>query len=268
MFQDVTAQLEAIKKDIQDLKAGRPNTTLTRMDDLESLFSSLDSDDHQPTPDPPFAHLTPLNNFVQLPGPLSPPSVPGSFRPRANSVPPIYLEPTLTSTQAQQMRTSAPQRYPQSTPGPLPGSGASSSSASFHLQLSPPVHMPGPASQALMSPPPPQPTLPLAPLPIPQYMPLKRPEAVIAQNIHYLKKDTIGRVATKLARYSYFGEDILARSSVGGAVDRHPLDSQKLGEMKSLLKSKFPQESPTEFESTWARCIESLYRMCNYFRSK
>lgn len=218
MFRDAKAELEGIKKEIQNIKAGRPNTTLTGMDDQKASLDST-NEDHQPSP--PFAHLTPLNNFVQLPGPLSPPSVPGSFKPRANTVPPIYFEPALTSTQAQQMCTDAPQRYPQSPP--LPGSGASSSSAGFHLQLSPPVHMP--TSQALMSPPPP-PTLPLAPLPIPQYMPIKRPEVVIAQNVQHLKKGTIGRVVTRLARFSYFG-DVLARSSVGGAVDKHPLEPQR-----------------------------------------
>ena len=108
------------------------------------------------------------------------------------------------------------------------------------------------------------PTSSLAPLPIPGYMPIKKPEVVVSQNMHQLKRETIGRLVTKPARSSYFGEDVLARSSVAGGGDKHPLDPNQLASMKLFLKSKFPQESPTDFKSTWVKCIESLNRVCNY----
>ena len=222
MFQEVSTQLEALKKDVNDLKAGR--SMAAEMDDLESLFSSLESEGRSGQQSPPFVHLA----LSQQQGPLSPPCGapgPGMFRPRANSVPPIYLEPALStipglaSSQAQQLRTSASPNFPQSAPIP----DAPPNSTGFQMQLSP-------VSQPLLSPPllsGPQsgpPSSSLAPLPIPGYMPIKKPEVVVSQNMHQLKKETIGRLVTKLARSSYFGEDILARSSVAGGGDKHPLD--------------------------------------------
>ena len=56
MFQEVKAQLEAIKKDMADIKAGG-HSNATNMDDLESLFSSLESEGHQSGhQSPPFTH--------------------------------------------------------------------------------------------------------------------------------------------------------------------------------------------------------------------
>ena len=139
------------------------------------------------------------------------------------------------------------------------------------------VSVPSLVNQSPLPPLPPLPPMPqpplsqppsLGPLPIPRYMPLKGAEAVLQKNLHLIKKESIGRLVTKLARYTYFGEDVLSRSCVSGTTDKHPLDPQKLYEMKRFLKSKFPQESPTEFETTWAKCIDSLNRLCSYLKGK
>ena len=66
-FQEVNAQLEAIKKDVNKLKAGR--SMAAKMDDLESLFSSLESEGRSGQQSPPFVHLA----LSQQQCPLSPP---------------------------------------------------------------------------------------------------------------------------------------------------------------------------------------------------
>ena len=114
MFQEVNAQLKAIKKDMNEIKVGR--SIAAEIDDLESLFSSLESEGHSAgQQSPPFVHLASLS---QQQGPLSPPcGAPGPeiFRPRAN----IYLELALStitglaSSQTQQLRTGASPNFPQ-----------------------------------------------------------------------------------------------------------------------------------------------------------
>lgn len=57
MFQNVAAQLADIKKDLDDIKAERQKDK-SEMDDLESLFSSLDSEGHLSShQSPPFVPL-------------------------------------------------------------------------------------------------------------------------------------------------------------------------------------------------------------------
>ena len=86
MFDELKAQIEGIKKDILDLRQGQATSYSTsNMDELESLFSSLDGNYSPFT-----ANVTTPQANLLSPPPSSPPF---QFRPRANSVPPIYLQP-------------------------------------------------------------------------------------------------------------------------------------------------------------------------------
>ena len=84
----------------------------------------------------------------------------------------------------------------------------------------------------------------------------------------YMTADFCGRVAIKLARNTYFGETVLAASTVTGHSNTRPLDPLKLKEMKAALRTRFQETSPTEFEMIWTRCVESVARACNYARKK
>lgn len=61
-------------------------------------------------------------------------------------------------------------------------------------------------------------------------MPLKPAQAIIDKYPQYLCEEKIGRLSTKLARTTYFGENILSQSTYSGAADKHPLDPVKLTE--------------------------------------
>ena len=96
------------------------------------------------------------------------------------------------------------------------------------------------------------------PLPISSYMPLKSAEAVFTKYKDYITEQCVGRLATKLARNTYFGEDVLIGSSISGTEDTRPLDPKILEKMKLALQEKFPEASPTAFEMIWAKCVESI----------
>ena len=225
---------------------------------------------------------------------LSPPPASATapmFRPSANSLPPICMEPYLdggppslmlptSAARAQQMRSTLqliPQRSPASHQQPHPstsgGPSFSAPIASPHQPLSadlsvgvssPPLLSPSSHSQSSFnvgSQLPPVQALSQnqvrAPLPIPSYMPPKSAECVIKKYPQYLNEENIGRLANKLARFTYFGETVLAQSSVSGGADKNPLNPSILMQMKHMLK-QFPNESPTEFETKWAKCADSI----------
>ena len=70
------------------------------------------------------------------------------------------------------------------------------------------------------------------PLTIPGYMPLKSADSVVKKYSNYLNEDNIGRLAAKLARFTYFGECVLAKSSIAGGSGKHPLNPTVLMEVR------------------------------------
>ena len=60
------------------------------------------------------------------------------------------------------------------------------------------------------------------------------------------------------------GENVLLGSSISGTENTRPLDPNMLERMKSALKEKFLES----FELMWAKCVESISRLCTYLRSK
>ena len=88
MYNEFKVQIKEMKKEIAELKKGQSCTT-SNMDDLESLFSSLDGKYS------PFPTVTQLTNSLSPP-PISPPF---QFRVRANSVPLIFLSGNVNVSQ-------------------------------------------------------------------------------------------------------------------------------------------------------------------------
>ena len=59
MFQEVNVQLEVIKKDMNEIKAGC--SIAAEMDNLKSLFSNLESEGYSGQQSPPFVHVASLS---------------------------------------------------------------------------------------------------------------------------------------------------------------------------------------------------------------
>ena len=79
-------------------------------------------------------------------------------------------------------------------------------------------------------------------------MPLKTASEDFSKYKNYVNKAFIGRVAVKLARNTFFGVPVLEASSLNGTNDSAPLDPNVLMAMKSVIREKFMDISPTEFE--------------------
>ena len=72
----------------------------------------------------------------------------------------------------------------------------------------------------------------------------------------------------KLARESFFGEDVLAQCTVMGFGKLPALPTEELNELKQTLFSLFPRHwsNPVDFESVWKDCAESLGQLCKRLR--
>ena len=92
---------------------------------------------------------------------------------------------------------------------------------------------------------------------------LKSPADVIEDN-QKLLLSTIkaGRLAVKLARESYFGEEVLKESIVSS------LPKEKLKEIKARLYEVYRFNNLVEFEPLWQKCLISIGKACQALRAK
>ena len=112
-----------------------------------------------------------------------------------------------------------------------------------------------------------------------KYIPLKAKTSASAINKTNLipASQTLGRypklqheskvsiLGVKLARESFFGEDVLALCTVMGFGKLPALPNE---ELKQTLFSLFPRywSNPVDFESVWKDCAESLGQVCKRLR--
>ena len=71
-----------------------------------------------------------------------------------------------------------------------------------------------------------------------------------------------GRLAVKLARESYFGEDMMCVSTVSG------LPKDKLKEIKARLYEVYRFDNLVEFEPLWQKCLVAIGKACQGLRAK
>ena len=78
----------------------------------------------------------------------------------------------------------------------------------------------------------------------------------------------VGTLATKLARESFFGEEVLAKCTVAGDRDLPALPAAELHQLKQTLLMQFPDywRSPHEFEPLWKTSTESVGQLCKRLR--
>lgn len=69
-----------------------------------------------------------------------------------------------------------------------------------------------------------------------------------------------GKLAVKLAREAFFGDNVLVQCTVSGCRDLPALPAQELSELKQTMLIQFPKfwNSPQEFEHLWTTCCESI----------
>ena len=75
-------------------------------------------------------------------------------------------------------------------------------------------------------------------------------------------------LAVKLARYAFFGEDVMAACMPMGCREYAALPADGLSALKATLLQQFPVfwASPVEFEAVWASCVDAIGQACKRLR--
>ncbi len=84
-------------------------------------------------------------------------------------------------------------------------------------------------------------------------------DEVIGLYSQYKNSKEIGRLAIALAKYTYFGNTVLSRSTVTGRGNKAALDPSAL---QGNIRAIFPDKHDDQFEDIWIRCKESIANAC------
>ena len=87
-------------------------------------------------------------------------------------------------------------------------------------------------------------------------------DVIGANNKLLLSVAKAGHLAVKLARESYFGEDVMRVSTVSG------LPKDKMKEIKARLYEVYRFDNLVEFEALWQKCLIAIGKACQGLRAK
>ena len=93
-------------------------------------------------------------------------------------------------------------------------------------------------------------------------------ETVIEKYKSLKNVGSAGALAVKLARESFFGQDVLAHCTVYGHREQPGLPKAELFQLKQTMFGLFPQywATPAQFETVWNSCITSINQCCKRLR--
>uniref|UniRef100_A0A1X7TFP8 BEN domain-containing protein n=1 Tax=Amphimedon queenslandica TaxID=400682 RepID=A0A1X7TFP8_AMPQE len=96
------------------------------------------------------------------------------------------------------------------------------------------------------------------------------PDEVIANYPKLRTISNIGRLAVRLASESYFGKDLLKRSTVYGLKGNASLPGNKVRALKKKLCNLYRQyvDTPAEFEPVWMKCVNAINHHASGLRKK
>ena len=78
----------------------------------------------------------------------------------------------------------------------------------------------------------------------------------------------MGELATKLARESFFGKELMRTSTVMGFKDLQALPADRVHALKETIMSVCPDyhSNPHGFEGVWRKCIDAINHACSKLR--
>lgn len=93
-------------------------------------------------------------------------------------------------------------------------------------------------------------------------------ESVVAKYSNLVTESKMPTLAWKIAKEAVFGEDIMKMCTPIGTRDKPGLPVKEMAEFKKIMFTQCPQywNSPTEFEGTWRKCLESVQQGCKRLR--
>ena len=85
------------------------------------------------------------------------------------------------------------------------------------------------------------------------------------------KENVIGKLAVKLAKEAFFGDDVMIMCTVMGCSNYPALPTQEFQQLKQTIFSLFPAcwLNHVEFESKiWSQCVNSIGQLCKCLRDE
>ena len=84
------------------------------------------------------------------------------------------------------------------------------------------------------------------------------PDVVISRYSKHMNQRDIGRLAVALAKYTYFGEEVMRRSTLTGTRNKDTIP-ENLKILSKDIRGVFASNlSEQEFTHIWGRCVASL----------
>ena len=98
-----------------------------------------------------------------------------------------------------------------------------------------------------------------------QFIPI-HPDQVVEKYKQWKTPSGMSRLAVKLARESYFGENVLGMCTPQGRSEQDKLPREPLLDLKLYLVRLFPTLNNAEFEGYWKVCLTSIGQACKSIR--
>ncbi len=97
---------------------------------------------------------------------------------------------------------------------------------------------------------------------------LQSKAVTLSQNQKLRYESKAPTLALRLAKLTYFGEDVMARCTPNGCRDQPALPRKELYELKSEIFRLFPLYwcNPVGFEALWGNCLTSIEQGCKRLR--
>ena len=97
---------------------------------------------------------------------------------------------------------------------------------------------------------------------------MKSADEVLRMYASYKTKKDIGWLAVALAKFTYFGANVMSKSTVTGCGNTMALDAKKMLQVSMTIRDIFPLMSDDEFEEVWKTCKDAIGRACKHLRRK
>ena len=93
------------------------------------------------------------------------------------------------------------------------------------------------------------------------------PDEVVEKYATLKTPGAMSTLAVKLARESFFGEEVMKRCTPQGKTEHDSLPDKELFQLKLYLKQLFPALSKADFEGYWKACSNAVGQACKRLRS-
>ena len=97
---------------------------------------------------------------------------------------------------------------------------------------------------------------------------MKSSDEVLCMYASYKTKKNISRLAVTLAKFTYFGTNVMSKSTVMRRGNTMALDAKKVLQLSMTIRGIFPLMSDDVYEEVWKTCKDAIGSACKHLQSK